>query len=103
MTRTFRVKLDLPPTAGLMPGQFARLAVPVGDRASVRVPLAALVRRGQLEIVFSVTNQCVRLRLVKSGQRVGDEVEILAGLAAGETVVVSGADQLTDGQPVEAR
>ena len=103
VTRTFRIKLDLPPTAGLMPGQFARLAVPIGERQSVRVPVTALVQRGQLEMVFSVTNQRAQLHLVKAGQRVGGEIEILSGLNAGEVVVVSGADQLTDGQPVEAK
>jgi len=103
VSRTFRVKLDLRPTAGLMPGQFARLAVPIGERNSVRVPAAAVVQRGQLEIVFSVTNQHAQLHLVKTGKRVGDEIEILSGLHAGKTVVISGADQLTDGQPVEAR
>ena len=102
-SRTFRVKLELPSTAGLMPGQFARVAVPIGERSSVRVPAAAVVQRGQLELVFSVANQHARLRLVKTGKRVGDEVEVLSGLEAGSTVVISGADQLTDGQPVEAK
>lgn len=103
MTRTFRVKLDLPQTPGLMPGQFARLGVPIGERNSVRVPAVAVVQRGQLEIVFSVTNQLAQMNLVKTGKRVGDEIEILSGLDAGKTVVISGADQLTDGQRVEAR
>ncbi len=103
MTRTFRVKLDLARTTGLMPGQFARLAVPIGERASVRVPTAAVVQRGQLEMVFTVTNQHAQLRLVKSGKHVGNEVEILSGLEVGKSVVISGADQLTDGQPVEAK
>jgi RND family efflux transporter MFP subunit len=103
MTRTIRVKLDLPQMAGLMPGQFARLAVPVGENNSVRVPAAAVVQRGQLEIVFSVTNQHAQLHLVKTGRRMDDEFEILSGLDAGNTVVISGADQLTDGQPVEAK
>jgi len=102
-SRTFQVKLELPQTAGLMPGQFARLAVPVGERNSVRVPVAAMVHRGQLDIVFSVTNQHAQLHLVKTGRRVGDEIEILSGLDAGATVVISGPDQLTDGQPVEAK
>jgi RND family efflux transporter MFP subunit len=103
LSRTFRMKLDLPQTEGLMPGQFARLAVPIGEDKSMRVPVAAVVQRGQLEIVFSVTNQRARLHLVRAGKRVGDEVEILSGLDAGHAVVVSGADQLTDGQPVETR
>ena len=103
VSRTFRVKLDLPSTAGLMPGQFARLAVPIGERKSVRVPVSAVVQRGQLEIVFIVANHRAQLRLVKTGKRIGDETEILSGLNGGESVAVSGADQLTDGQAAELR
>jgi RND family efflux transporter MFP subunit len=102
-SRTFRVKLDLPQTAGLRSGQFARLIVPVGESNSVRVPASAVVVRGQLEILFVVTNQRAQLHLVKTGKTIGDEVEILAGLNAGESVVVGGAALLTDGQPVEAK
>jgi len=102
-SRTFRVKLDLSSTPGLMPGQFARLSVPIGERKSVRVPSSAVVQRGQLEIVFAVVNRRAQLHLVKTGKRVGDEVEILSGLETGHDIVISGADQLTDGQPVEAK
>jgi RND family efflux transporter MFP subunit len=102
-SRTFRVKLDLPLAPGLMPGQFARLSVPIGESDSVRVPVSAVVQRGQLEIVFTIQNQHARLHLVKTGKRVGEEIEVLSGLEAGQTVVVSGATQLTDGQPVEAK
>jgi RND family efflux transporter MFP subunit len=102
-SRTLRVKLDLPQTAGLRSGQFARLVVPVGESSSVRVPTSAVVLRGQLEILFVVTSQRAQLHLVKTGRTIGDEVEILAGLASGESVVVGGAALLTDGQPVEAK
>jgi RND family efflux transporter MFP subunit len=102
-SRTFRVKLDLPQTAGLRSGQFARLIVPIGESNSVRVPTSAVVVRGQLEILFVVTNQRAQLHLVKTGRTIGDEVEILAGLNSGESVVVGGAGLLTDGQPVEAK
>jgi multidrug efflux pump subunit AcrA (membrane-fusion protein) len=43
------------------------------------------------------------MRLVKTGKRDGDEVEVLAGLHPGDAVVIDGASQLTDGQPVEAK
>jgi membrane fusion protein, multidrug efflux system len=102
-SRTFRVKLDLPPTPGLRPGQFARLLVPVGISHSLRVPAAAVVRRGQLEMVFVVANQNAQLRLAKTGRCFGDTVEILSGLEADDSVVVDGADRLSDGQPVEAK
>ena len=101
VSRTVRIKVDLLGQPGLSSGQFARLVVPIGRRDSLRVPVSAVVRRGQLEIVFVVVNQRAQLHLTKTSQRVGEEMEILSGLHAGDAVVVEGADQLRDGQPVE--
>ena len=103
ISRTFRVKLDVPAAPGLMSGQFARLLVPVGDRASMRVPVSAVVQRGQMELVFAVENQRARLHLVRTGRRVNGETEILSGLDSGDAVVVEGATRLVDGQPVEVQ
>ncbi|HWQ93534.1 MAG TPA: efflux RND transporter periplasmic adaptor subunit, partial [Clostridia bacterium] len=102
-TRTLRVKLDLPQIPALKSGQFARVIVPVGASSAVRVPVSAVLHRGQLEILFVVTNQHARLHLVTTGQTVGDEVEILSGLDPGATVVVAGAALLIDGQPLQTR
>ena len=99
-SRTFHVKLDLPPTAGLMPGQFARLAVPVGDANTIRVPAAAVIQRGQMELVFVVANGHAQLRIVRIGRRVADEFEVVSGLNSGDQIVTEGAAALTDGQPV---
>ncbi len=103
ISRTFRVKVDLPETPGLSSGQFARLLVPVAMIDALRVPASAVVQRGQLEIVFVVENQHARMHLVKTGKGMGEEMEILSGLRAGDAVVVDVASQLTDGQPVEAK
>ena len=102
-SRPSRVKLDLPSTPGLRPGQFVRLQVPVGECRSLRVPAAAVVQRGQLEIVFVVANQNAQLRLAKTGRCFGNTVEILSGLEAYDSVVVDGADRLSDGQPLETK
>jgi RND family efflux transporter MFP subunit len=99
-SRTFLVKLDLPAMSGLRSGQFGRVAVPVGEVSAIRVPAAAVVQRGQMEIIFVVANDHAELRLVKTGARVGDEVEVVSGLDSGETVATGGAADLTDGQPV---
>ena len=102
-SRTFRVKLDLPSSPGLMSGQFARLVVPVGETTSMRVPASAVVQRGQMEIVFAVEDQRARLHLVRTGRRLNDETEILSGLDSGDKVVTDKAGELVDGQRVEAR
>jgi len=103
VSRTFQVKLDLPGTAGLMAGQFARLLVPVGELHCVSVPSTALVQRGQLEIVFVLANQRAQMRLVKSGRHTDKEVDILSGVEAGEQIIVENPALLIDGQPVEAK
>ncbi len=103
VTRSFQVKLDLPASAGLRAGQFARLQVPVADSQSLRVPLSAVVRRGQLEIAFVVKDQRAHMHLIKTGQQIGQEIEVLSGLESGNLVVVDGAFQLSDGQPVQAK
>lgn len=103
VSRTLRIKLNLPPVPGLKSGQFARLQIPVGESQSLRIPTAAVVDRGQLELVFVALNQRAQLRLVKTGQRTGEAVEILAGLSEGETVIVTDVDRLIEGQSVEAK
>jgi hypothetical protein len=96
-----RVKVDLPETAGVRTGQFGRLAVPMGDSAFLFIPPSALVRRGQLEILFVAADRKAQMRLVRTGKETPQGIEILAGLAPGEGVVVEGAGTLRDGQPLQ--
>jgi RND family efflux transporter MFP subunit len=99
-SRTFLVRIDLPHIPGLRGGQFGRAAIPVGNALSLRVPASAVVVRGQMEMVFLAEDGVARLRLVKTGKRFGDEIEILSGVAQGERVVSEGASGLSDDQPV---
>ena len=77
--------------------------VPIGENSSLRVPDSAVLQRGQLEIAFVVGAQRAQMHLVKTGKRIGDQVEILSGLDAGDVVVTGGAALLTDGQSVKVK
>jgi RND family efflux transporter MFP subunit len=99
-SRTFLVKLDLPAGPGLRAGQFGRVSVPVGEARALRVPAAAVVQRGQLELVFVISDGRAQMRIVKTGKRVGNEVELVSGVDAGESVAIEGAVALADGRPV---
>ena len=103
LSRTFLVKLDLPDSAGLRAGQFGRVAVPVAETKLLLVPCQAVLRRGQMEVVFVVRENRAALRLVKTGKQLAGRIEILAGLEPGDPVVTSDASRLTDGQPVTAQ
>jgi RND family efflux transporter MFP subunit len=100
-SRTFLVKFDLPAESGLRVGQFGRVLIPVGEGAALRVPTSAVVQRGQMELVFVAANARAQLRLVKTGKRIGQEVEVVSGIGAGEEVVSEGAANLVDGQPLQ--
>jgi RND family efflux transporter MFP subunit len=102
-SRTYLVKLDLPGATGLRSGQFGRVSVPVGEASAIRVPVSALIQRGQMELVFVFANGHAQLRLVKTGSRIGDEIEVVSGLDSGERVVTDGATALMDGQPVTVK
>ena len=102
-SRTVRVKVDLPETAGLRAGQFGRLAVPVGEASFLFVPPPALVRRGQLEILFVAADGKAQMRLVRTGKETPQGIEVLSGLTPGEAVVVEGAGTLRDGQPLQTQ
>lgn len=99
-SRTFLVKLDLPAIEGVRSGQFGRVLVPTGETKSIRVPASALIVRGQMETVFVVVKNHAQLRIVRSGEHAKGKVELLAGIDRGESVVVEGAEDLHDGQPV---
>jgi RND family efflux transporter MFP subunit len=83
--------------AGAAPGQFARLWLPAspgvsaGAPASPWVPQSAIVRRAEMTGLYVLDAQGrPLLRQVRLGRRAGDQIEVLAGLAAGERVATDG-------------
>ncbi len=86
-TNTFRVRAALPAgSATLYPGTFVKIGFVVGETERMLVPASALVQRSELTAVYVVGEEAVTLRQVRVGRRYGDKIEVLAGLAAGETV-----------------
>lgn len=92
MSRTRKVKIQLPSAgADILPGTFGRLWIEEEARPTILVPASAVQRLGQLEYVNVVKNQRVLRRLVRTGPRRDDAVEILSGLAAGDYVLREGS------------
>ncbi len=100
-SRTALVKIRIKGDNALRPGQYARVALPGATGVNTfLVPKTALLRFGQMERLFVTKNGTAQLRLVRSGEHRDGQVEILAGINAGEQVVVQGGERLVDGQPV---
>ena len=102
-SRTYTVKLDLPAMPNLRTGMFGRAIFPLGVQKVVAVPLAALMERGQLQSVYVVEDGVAHTRLITTGRRNSDAVEVLSGLNAGEKVVLPVPVGLQDGARVEVR
>jgi RND family efflux transporter MFP subunit len=73
----------------LVPGMFARMYVPLGETRGYLIPLAAVRQVGQLSMVEVVVGGRPTLRQVTLGRRLDQEVEVLAGLQAGDKIVIS--------------
>ena len=89
-THTFLVKVELPPTPGLKTGMFGRMLVDKGTGQTLVVPRAAVIERGELTGLYIVgPDSLARLRWVKLGRTVGESIEILSGVTAGERLLAN--------------
>jgi hypothetical protein len=66
----------------------------------VLVPAGSIVKSGDANRVWVVTDGRAASRAVEVGHTQGDQVEIRGGLSGGETVVVDPPAGLKDGAPV---
>ncbi|HVS53073.1 MAG TPA: efflux RND transporter periplasmic adaptor subunit [Opitutaceae bacterium] len=100
--RTIAAKLTVPAGVNLRPGAFVRVRVPGAEMPTLSMPARAVAAVGQIERVFIAdAGNRARLRLVRTGAARDGEVEILAGLDAGERVVADPPATLRDGDPLE--
>lgn len=93
-SRTITARVALPFTQNVFPGLFGRMLIPVGERERVMIPQSAVLRVGQLTMVDVVEAGTLRRRSVEVGHSIGDQVEILSGLVAGEKVSLAPRKEL---------
>lgn len=75
---------------------------PVNAPWAITIPANAVRSVGQTDYVFVDAAGVAEQREITAGERFGDRIAVRSGLAAGETVIVSGLGQLTDGVLVES-
>jgi membrane fusion protein (multidrug efflux system) len=87
----------------LVPGMFARFTIAYEKHADALViPLDAIVEEDDETSVYVVADGAVARRIVETGIASNNQIEILSGLADGDTVVVVGHSGLRDGSKVLA-
>jgi membrane fusion protein (multidrug efflux system) len=101
-TRAFPFEALVPNRdAVLKPGTFARVHIESGREDQVlTLPYSALQYRYGVNRVFVVDSDKLNVRELKVGDRLGERIEILAGVKAGDRVAVTDVEKLVDGAKV---
>src|SRR6185503_12443065 len=91
-TLTLKVRLEAAnPRSALKPGMFVDVEFPVDFPPTLVVPADAIVDSGLRKTVFvDCGDGHFEPRLVETGRRIGDDVEVTKGLVPGERIVISG-------------
>ena len=97
------------PSQKLLPGMYATVAISAGvPEHYVTLPQTAIAYNSYGNIVYLVDNPgkaegaslIARQRFVVTGTTRGDQVAVLSGLKAGDTVVTTGQIKLRNGSPI---
>ena len=88
-THVSQVRVNLPDVPEATPGMFARVHFVTGQAEKLTVPAVAVLRRGEVAAVYvQAADGRLSLRQLRLGDPVGEgDIEVLAGLAAGDKVV----------------
>ena len=97
-TRTARVEIRLANPAGrILPGMFARVALPVARQPdALVVPAAAVVKRGDRSVVFRIADNEARMVPVDVTLETPDAAAVSGNLKPGDAVAVRGVEFLKD-------
>jgi RND family efflux transporter MFP subunit len=103
-TRTFAFEALAPNTEALLkPGTFARVRIETSLVEQVlTIPYGAMQYRYGVYRAFIVEGDKLAARELKTGDRVGDRMEILGGLNTTDRVAVTDVDTLADGMTIAA-
>ncbi|MBX9806999.1 MAG: efflux RND transporter periplasmic adaptor subunit [Flavobacteriaceae bacterium] len=101
----YLVKVNLDKTdSSVLSGMFVNVQFPVANKVQVSksemvlVPVAALVKQGQLTGIYTIgTGNVAILRWLRVGKNFGNQVEVLSGLSANEQYIVSAEGKLYNG------
>jgi len=103
-SRSFLVKIDLPAAPGLHSGMYGHALLVRGIKDILIIPRTAVIAHGSMQGVYAIgQNHIAELRYISVGNPHGNEIEVLSGLSAGETVVDSPGEREFSGKRIEVQ
>ena len=86
-TSTVRVRIDLSQNPyEFHPGEFVKVLFTVGETMRLLIPLSSVVYRSEVTGVYVLKEGKPELRQIRAGAMFAEQIEVLAGLSAGESV-----------------
>ncbi len=103
-SRTLQVELQIDNARGeLFPGSYAEVHFDLRSTgtALLRIPVNSVLFRAQGLLVATVDSSGhAHLQRITQGRDFGREIEVLAGVAESDTLIVNPPDSISDGMPV---
>ncbi|MCK5828889.1 MAG: efflux RND transporter periplasmic adaptor subunit [Methylococcales bacterium] len=85
--RSFLIKAKIDHNGELLPGMFARIHIPSGNKEQLQIPTSYIKQMGQLDVVWVLENNAPTRRFIRVGQKTGNKIIVISGLSIGEKLV----------------
>ena len=98
----YPVEVLLDKDSDLRIGMYLKVLFDSGSqRAGILIPRKAIIGSAKAANVYRIRDGVASLQEVSLGDMIGDEVEILTGLSAGDVIITSGIMNVADGMAVK--
>lgn len=99
-THSYMIRLNLPQTAGLLPGMYAKVSLESKAKNAVVLPISTITNRSGIVGVFSLDGGVARFIPVVIKAKLGDRVEV-DGVMANLQIIDYPTNAIQDGKIVE--
>ncbi|XZF16555.1 efflux RND transporter periplasmic adaptor subunit [Chitinophagaceae bacterium MMS25-I14] len=102
-TRTIKIRAEVPNSDNkLVPGSFAHVSIPFSTQQNAMlIPSQSVIPTTRDKKVALVKHGKIQMKTIIIGDRTTDKVQILQGLAMGDTVLTTGLLQVKEGMDVK--
>ena len=103
ISRTLKVKANLPPVAGIQSGLFGRISLSTGSESIISIPDSAIVDRNGLTGVYIIDKaNSAQFTIITIGKKINNRIEVLSGLQDNQRIIANKVDGITAGSVIRA-
>ncbi|MFW5443725.1 MAG: efflux RND transporter periplasmic adaptor subunit [Methylococcaceae bacterium] len=86
--RSFLIKAKIEHNGKVLPGMYAKIHIPTGEKEQLLIPTTYVKQMGQLDVVWVLENNRPIRRFIRIGQKTGDNILVISGLVEGEKLIL---------------